>query len=99
MSTEFHLIASFKVAAGQESVAIAALKVCTPLSRDEAGCLTYIPHQDNADPTQFYFIESWVSQAALDEHMQTAHFKALVAALEPILTVPLAIVTKTTPIA
>ncbi|AFC86165.1 putative quinol monooxygenase [Frateuria aurantia] len=98
MSNDFHLIASFKVRPGQEATAIEALKLCAPLSRAEAGCHSYVPHQDLADPTQFYFIEHWASQQDLDEHMQSPHFKAMMATLEPILAAPLAIVTQINPV-
>lgn len=98
MSNDFHLIASFKVSPGQEATAIEALKLCAPLSRAEAGCHSYVPHQDLADPSQFYFIEHWASQQDLDEHMQTAHFKAMMTTLEPILAAPLTIVTQINPV-
>ncbi len=98
MSADFHLIASFKVTPGNETKAIEALQVCAPLSRAEAGCLLYVPHQDLTDPTQFYFIEHWRSQTALDEHMQTAHFKAMVATLEPVLAEPLVLQAQLKPV-
>ncbi|MHC1479449.1 putative quinol monooxygenase [Frateuria aurantia] len=98
MSTDFHLIASFKVKPGSEAIALDALKLCAPLSRNEAGCLSYVPYQDIEDATRFHFIEHWTSPAALDGHMQTPHFKAMMNALEPVLSEPLAIVSKQQPV-
>ena len=42
-------------------------------TRAEAGCLSYQLLQNNSDPTDFVFVEEWTSDAALDEHMTTAH--------------------------
>lgn len=42
-------------------------------TRKEAGCISYELTQNQADPTDFTFIEEWASQEALDAHMKTAH--------------------------
>lgn len=98
MSTDFHLIARFKVAADKADTAIQAVQQCVGPSRAESGCISYVPHQDLADPGQFFFIEHWRSQEDLDRHMQTPHFQTLAAALEPLLVEPLAIVSRLKPL-
>ena len=42
-------------------------------TRAEAGCLSYQLVQNNSDPSDFVFMEEWTSDAAINEHMTTAH--------------------------
>ncbi|MBL6750866.1 MAG: antibiotic biosynthesis monooxygenase [Nevskia sp.] len=42
-------------------------------TRKESGCIRYELLQNQADPTDFTFVEEWASKAALDAHMQTPH--------------------------
>lgn len=51
-------------------------------SRAEAGNDSYDLHQDIQNPDRFVFVESWKSQAAVDEHNASAHFQAFVKAIE-----------------
>ena len=44
-------------------------------TRAEAGCLSYQLLQNNSDPSDFVFVEEWTSDAAIDEHMTTAHLQ------------------------
>jgi quinol monooxygenase YgiN len=65
--------------------------VCTGLiaaTRREAGCIRYQLYQNNADPTDFTFVEEWESDAALDAHMQTPHVAAAIARAAEILAAP-----------
>src|ERR1035438_7439847 len=48
----------------------------TEPTRKEAGCISYELLQDNGDPCQFTFVEEWVSDEALDIHLQTPHLSA-----------------------
>jgi quinol monooxygenase YgiN len=43
----------------------------------EAGCKRYECARDLRDDRCFLMLETWESQAHLDAHMQSAHFKAL----------------------
>lgn len=72
----------------EEAVRQAAL-ACVPPTRAEAGNRLYVLHQDNSDPLLLVYIEHWDSEAALKEHMRTAHFKTLGEALEGKLSSPL----------
>ena len=72
-----------KVVAKQDSVeAVKAelLKLIVP-TRNENGCIEYNLHQDNADPAQFLFYETWENAACLEQHMKTDHFKGYVDAV------------------
>jgi quinol monooxygenase YgiN len=44
-------------------------------SRAEAGCINYDIHQSVEDETLFFWHETWVNKAALDEHFETPFFK------------------------
>ena len=41
----------------------------------------YAGHWDQSDPNRVVLVEHWTSQAALDEHMTTPHFKAFIDAI------------------
>jgi len=45
-------------------------------SQEEEGCLFYNLHQDINDSTKFVMLEEWKSQAAIDFHNSTEHYKA-----------------------
>jgi quinol monooxygenase YgiN len=45
-------------------------------TRDEWGCIKYELHVNNADPTEFCFIEEWESDTALDTHLASPHLQA-----------------------
>ena len=51
-------------------------------TRKEKGCVEYTLYQDNENPSVFIFFEHWESQADLDAHMKSAHFKECFAAIE-----------------
>lgn len=51
-------------------------------SRQEAGNLRYDLHQDIENPNRVVFFEIWQSQAAVDEHGQSAHFQNFLKAIE-----------------
>jgi quinol monooxygenase YgiN len=44
-------------------------------SRQEPGCVHYIPHQVEDDADTFIIYEQYVDQKALAAHRETAHFK------------------------
>lgn len=45
-------------------------------SQEEDGCIFYNLHQDINDSTKFIMLEEWKSQAAIDFHNNTEHYKA-----------------------
>lgn len=44
-------------------------------SQQEDGCIYYNLHQDINDSTKFIMLEEWKSQAAIDFHNNTEHYK------------------------
>jgi quinol monooxygenase YgiN len=44
-------------------------------TRGESGCLAYELHRDPEHSGKFMFFEKFKSQAALDEHVASRHFK------------------------
>ena len=63
-----------------EAVKAALLKMVTP-TRQEEGCMEYRLHQDNGDPAVFVFYENWKSLTCLEQHVNSRHFHAYVAAV------------------
>jgi quinol monooxygenase YgiN len=47
-------------------------------TRKEAGCVEYRLHVKADEPGLFVFIEEWKTQAALDKHMASEHFTAII---------------------
>jgi quinol monooxygenase YgiN len=64
-----------------EDVKAALLRLVAP-TRHEEGCIEYRLHQDNEDPAQFIFFESWQSQECLQQHMSSPHFQDYLAAVD-----------------
>jgi quinol monooxygenase YgiN len=51
------------------------LRKLTEGSRREPGCVSYICHFVDGDPTSVLIYEQYADQAAVDHHRDTAHFK------------------------
>jgi quinol monooxygenase YgiN len=54
-------------------------------TRKEPGCRSYTLLQNNADPTDFTFVEEWDSADALAAHMKTPHIGAFLGKCGPML--------------
>ena len=85
------VIAKFQAKPGSEDEVRHALLGMTAPSRAEAGCLNYDIYQSNEDPTILFTYENWTGKPALDEHMETPHFKNLGEILKPLLASPMVI--------
>ena len=57
-------------------------------TRRESGCISYELFLNNADPSDFTFIEEWENEAALDAHLQTDHIRAGLTQLDGLLAGP-----------
>ncbi len=57
-------------------------------TRKEAGCLRYELYQNTQDTADLTFVEDWESEAALDAHMQTPHFREAVAQIPALAAAP-----------
>lgn len=67
-----------------EAVKAELLKMIEP-TRQEEGCIEYRLHQDNDDPAVFLFYENWQSAACVEQHTNSPHFKAYVAAVSDLI--------------
>jgi quinol monooxygenase YgiN len=54
-------------------------------TRAEEGCLNYDLHEDTEDPALFIFHENWASPEDLDRHLESAHIKACLTAIDGML--------------
>jgi quinol monooxygenase YgiN len=71
--------ARLKAKPGLERQLAQELLALVPLSRADAGCLSYDLHQSLDDPACFLFYENWQSRPLLDAHLQTPHVQSLLA--------------------
>ncbi len=51
----------------------------------EAGCIQYDLLQNQADPTEFTFVEEWESHQALDAHLASEHIQLAIARVPELL--------------
>ncbi len=77
MADDIRVTAFLHAKPGQEAAVMQAALACIAPTRAELGNETYVLHQDMEEPALFVFVEHWKSKQALDEHMQTLHFKQL----------------------
>jgi quinol monooxygenase YgiN len=52
-----------------------ALRPLTAASRQEEGCISYIPHHVEGDPDTIVLYEQYRDEDALNAHRASAHFK------------------------
>ena len=83
------VIAKIKAKPGMEEEVLQGLTNIIAPSRQERGNLNYDIYQSNSDPTLFFTYEKWTGQEALDNHMQTPHFKKLDAQSKETLAQPM----------
>ncbi|PSB38474.1 antibiotic biosynthesis monooxygenase [filamentous cyanobacterium Phorm 46] len=57
-------------------------------TRQEAGCIKYELMQNQADPTDFTFVEEWESTALLEQHLGSTHIQAAVQQLDGLAVAP-----------
>jgi quinol monooxygenase YgiN len=64
-----------KVKPGTEAEVVAMFAPLTAASRQEPGCLMYVAHQHQSDPTRFLVYEQYKDEAALQAHRDSEHFQ------------------------
>ncbi|PIE68927.1 MAG: antibiotic biosynthesis monooxygenase [Deltaproteobacteria bacterium] len=64
-----------------DSVKAECLKLIEP-TRKEDGCVRYMLHQSLDNPATFLFVETWASEAALEQHVKTDHLQGFIQALD-----------------
>jgi len=52
-----------------------SLRLLATASRQEPGCVTYVPHQLEGDPETVLIYEQYTDQKALAAHRESEHFK------------------------
>ncbi|MEG3937962.1 putative quinol monooxygenase [Microcoleus sp. S36b_A3] len=57
-------------------------------TRQEQGCIKYELLQNQADPTDFTFVEEWESAALLEQHLASNHLQTAVQKLEGLAVAP-----------
>ena len=50
------------------------LRELTPASRQEPGCVSYVPHWVEGEPATLLIYEQYTDEAALEHHRGTHHF-------------------------
>jgi quinol monooxygenase YgiN len=73
---KLHVIARFAAHEGRENLLKALLQGMLTPTRAESGCELYELYESDSRG-RFYLYETWDSQAMLDRHMTTPHFKRL----------------------
>ena len=58
----------------KETVLLELTKLIAP-TRQEKGCINYDLHIDNNNSAVFMFHENWVTEKALDTHLESNHIK------------------------
>jgi quinol monooxygenase YgiN len=72
------VVAKNFIAKDKISECIDLVKELAQESRQDAGCISYEMYQDTADETLMTMIETWESEADLQAHLHSPHFKRLV---------------------
>jgi len=75
----FVLVVKMRAQEGKDDEAAAVMLELAEATRQEPGCIHYIPVRDADDPRTFLFYEQYVDRAALDEHAASDHFQRLAA--------------------
>lgn len=74
-SKTVRVIARFHALPGKEEELAGVLEKLIEPTRGEAGCRTYELWRNRADPSDFTFVEEWVSEEALASHGETEHIQ------------------------
>jgi len=82
------LIARLKVKPDRVEAAKSAALAIVHDSRSELGCINYDIHQSIEDETLFFWHETWVNKAALDEHFATPFFGEFFKVVEEVAAEP-----------
>jgi quinol monooxygenase YgiN len=85
--TEVRVIARSVARKGNEGKLRALLQGMLVPTRAEKGCKSYQVYESDSTG-RFYFDETWESEAALDKHKATPHFKHLEQAIRELLEEP-----------
>ena len=73
---------------GKEAALEKRLLALLPLVSREPGTIGYRIHRTQDKPGHFFFYEKYIDRAAIDLHMSTPHFKALLDDLQGLIVQP-----------
>jgi quinol monooxygenase YgiN len=73
------LVVRLRVQEGTEDEARAVLSELAAETRNEPGCVAYVPCVERDDPRAMLIFEEYVDQAALEAHAASEHFRRLAA--------------------
>lgn len=76
------IVANITAKADKIDLVKAELLKMTDNTRAEEGCLQYVLHQDNENPTLFMFYGIWESYDYWQTHMNAQHMKATLTATD-----------------
>ncbi|MDD2503827.1 MAG: putative quinol monooxygenase [Clostridia bacterium] len=84
------LTAKMKAKSGKEKTLIEeCIKLAKEVREKEQGCLMYIPHVSQDDPSEILFVEKYSDQSAFDYHPTTAYFQAFASKIKDLLEGPM----------
>lgn len=66
--------ATWRANEGEEDAVAEVIRIMTPLTRAEEGCLMYVAHQSVEDPRVFFLYEQYIDEQAFKAHAQAAYF-------------------------
>ena len=82
------VVARLKAQEGKEANLETELRDMVKKVASEDGTETYTLHRSGKDPSLFMFYEKYKDDDALKRHSASPHFKALFAAIQPLLAAP-----------
>lgn len=88
MAATVHVVARFVARAGKEDALKSALTTAVAPTRRELGCYQYDLLENPKDPLEFCFVERWENDKSLDQHLDTAHIKSMLAQVEDLVDRP-----------
>ena len=86
MSEQFCVF--LKVRSGEESAFLAASRLNQAGARQEKGNLRFDIFRSRNNPSHFLFAEAYDSEAAVNQHRETAHFLTWLETVTPLLVEP-----------
>ncbi len=83
MNTEvLSIVAIITAVDGQEEFIKEEVLKLVPITRQEAGCISYNLHQDKQNSSSFVFYENWTNAEALKAHLSNTHMQHFVKVTE-----------------
>jgi quinol monooxygenase YgiN len=76
------IVANITIKAEYKDDVYKAIKTVVDATRKESGNIFYDVFEDTNNPLKLTFIETWKSQAAIDSHNNSAHFKEFLKAVD-----------------